>query len=89
MFRIAREREEFWREKQENRDKLQETYEYQIATREPELPRAYSDGKVFGKHDLNKEKLEKIKERNRVFANDNFSIHHVRILVKDTNSNSF
>ena len=77
FFRIAREREEFWREKQENKNKLHATYQYQMATREPQLPRAYSDGKVFGKHDLNKEKLAKIKERNRTYATENSNIHHV------------
>jgi hypothetical protein len=49
-----------------------------MATREPQLPRAYSDGKVFGKHDLNKEKLAEIKERNGAYATENANIHHVR-----------
>jgi len=48
-----------------------------MATREPQLPRAYSAGKVFGKHDLNKEKLAKIKERNKTYATENSNIHHV------------
>ena len=54
-----------------------------MATREPQLPRAYSDGKVFGKHDLNKEKLAKIKDRNRAYATENSNIHHVRFEILD------
>jgi len=54
-----------------------------MATREPQLPRAYSDGKVFGKHDLNKEKLAKIKERNRAYATENANINHVRFGILD------
>ncbi|CBY14338.1 unnamed protein product [Oikopleura dioica] len=79
---IAREREEFWREKQENKNKLHATYQYQMATREPQLPRAYSAGKVFGKHDLNKEKLAKIKERNKTYATENSNIHHRHLTAR-------
>ena len=46
MFRLAQERENYLREKERNKQKLNQTYQYQIKHRIPELPKHYSDNEV-------------------------------------------
>ena len=45
-FRLAQERENYLREKERNKQKLNQTYQYQIKHRIPELPKHYSDNEV-------------------------------------------
>jgi len=69
---LAQEREAYLKEKQNSKQKLKQTYEYQMRTRLSELPASYGDVEVFGKNDVTVEKRQKIRQRNKLYASDQF-----------------
>jgi len=69
---LAQERENYLRDKERNKQKLNQTYQYQIKNRIPELPKHYSDKEIFGKNDVTSDKRRQIRERNKLYASDQF-----------------
>jgi len=80
---LSREREKFLAEKKATRKQIRDTFEFQIKSREPELPKSYRDNQVFGKNDVTSEKRQKMRERNRLYASDQFLTFKRNLTARD------
>lgn len=72
---LNRERELYLAQKRANAKKINETIQFQISNREPELPKSYNDHEIFGKNDINADKVKNIRERNRLYSSDQFLMY--------------
>ena len=73
FFRLSREREKFLAEKNANRLKVAKTFDYQIQTRNPELPKSYTDVEVHDRPIFSKQTIKNY-FFNKLFVPDSLSV---------------